>query len=138
MATLNETQEWSPRRVASWLRRYKEWTAELQAGPPSNSFDYSRTPVMGGKGAGSGGAPQARALQVVELERKVGIVKRWLGALTPLERVAALYWIEDGNVLEVAAQLGLETRRARWLIQTMPLIIWAKFYDPSNKRAINC
>lgn len=135
MATLVKTQEWSPRRIAAWLRKYKDWYAELHAGAPSNAFDYSKVRVMGGP-VSSGGAPQARALEVVELERKVGIIRRWLGALTPLERVAANYWIEDRNALEVAAELRLEPRTARALVTTLPLIIWAKFYDPTNKRAL--
>jgi hypothetical protein len=135
MATMvTQEQDWTPPRIARWLRKYREWKAELQAGPATHSFDYSQTPVMGGRGGGSGGAPYAWAAQAEDLERRVRIIDRWLGALTPLERTAVDYWLDDGNALEIAAQLGLDARRARWLVNTMPLIIWAKFYDPANKR----
>lgn len=119
----------SSRQIASWLRKYRDWKAEVsEPGAAPSMTDFRQVP---GGGDGTPGGPTAReAERLVLLRERVATVEQWLGALTPGERVAAGYWLadEEGTFGAVAEALGIDVRRAKALVLSIPLIIWLRFY----------
>jgi hypothetical protein len=118
-----------------------DWVAELEEldkGPgASGCTDYSQSVVMGG--GGGGGAAERYVERRETRARQVAAVELWLNGLSPLERQAADYWLQDenGTITEVARAAGLEYRRMRWLAQSIPLLIWGRFYDDRQRHCVN-
>lgn len=124
---------WTTRKITRWLRCYRDWEAELatQPGAPSCT-DYSSPVVQGGSAAFSGGPAPRYAERRQQLEEQVRTVDAWLASCSQVERLAADYWLldKDGTIMAVAVAADLDYRRALWLVQTLPLLIWSRFYQP--------
>lgn len=126
--------EFSPGRIARWLKAYRDWRAEIEwmGGSPSVSGNFGPGHIPGGSTNHTGG-PTAREAEItIENRRRVAKVDHWLSLLTPLERIAAEWWLADGDmtVNQVAERIGVSYRRARQLVNCIPLIIWGHLYDP--------
>ena len=115
------------KQIASWLRQYLDWEAELLEKPgAASATDYARPAVMGGAHGGLEGAVGRMAA----LRDRVNTVWGWLAGLSPVERVAADYYLkcEDGTVTMVAQMANINYQQARLLVAAIPLIIWSRHY----------
>lgn len=123
-----ETVELTPRRIGSWLGYYREWLAESAVSVPSTA-DTRRLPRVT-RGYGDPTFAEVKRRQV--LVERCRAVDQWLKLLTPLERIAADYWIrgKDYRIEHVADDLGVEVRRASQLVGAVPLVIWGHLHRP--------
>lgn len=123
--------QFSPGKIARWLRAYRDWKAELEA--EIGAAGRATADAGSSMQASRRSDPTAQAAsRDSELAERCRTVEGWLRLLTPLERLAADYWLADdeGAITKVAEAMGVEARRARNVVRSIPLLIWGHLYDP--------
>jgi len=122
--------EFTPRMIAAWLRRYRDWQAEIQAPGRIGGLRLGQIPGSGGDA--EGGPTALEGGRRADLSGRCLTVEAWLAELTPLERLAADHWLADDDmtITDVAMAMGVEFRQARHLVRSVPLLIWGHLYRP--------
>lgn len=125
------------RQITEWLKRYRDWKARLIVGAGA-AGSAPTGDATGVHGSGTSDPCLAAAVLTDELERRCCTVEGWLVMLSPLELTAAEYWLadDDGTFTAVAEAAGLEIRRVKALVVSIPLIIWGRFYDDRDELTI--
>lgn len=124
--------------IGRWLRMYLDWKAEKNE-PPGLRSRIDRSRLIDGGRPYNGGPAAMHSERNAELATRVATVEAWLAHLSPLERRAVDYWLNEdaAAISDVAAKTGVPHDHARVFVQCIPLLIWGRFYRkgaPVDKR----
>lgn len=118
---------WTIRRIKDWLRRYPDWRKELD----DESVAVGSSSALEGSQVRKArlSDPTARAAARIEvLGERCRTVERWMAGLSRIERIAACYWMGNGDVAinQVAEEAKLKWHQARELVIAVPAIILSR------------
>lgn len=79
------------------------------------------------------------ATYMAELAERCRIVRSWLDALSPAERIAAEWWLADGeaSLVQMAERLGVTERLARHVVKAVPITIYWRFYAVTDQLRVD-
>gem|GEM_PF-3549065 len=127
---------WTPKRIAQWLRLLRDWEAEIESEAAVSCSNMGGAAVVAGRHSDP---TSGTATYMAELAERCRIVRSWLDALSPAERIAAEWWLADGeaSLVQMAERLGVTERLARHVVKAVPITIYWRFYAVTDQLRVD-